>query len=114
VCDARRQRRDFERLYAMSRAGKSVVVVGGGLLGSEITVALAHMSASRPPVTVCVTSYSRGEGAEQSLGSKGGVHQLFPEAGVLGLYLPNYLSAYTTLSLQKSACCPRREHHRRV
>jgi len=34
--------------------------------------------------------------------TKGVVHQVFPEHGVLGFYLPNYLSSYTTLKFQQS------------
>lgn len=66
---------DFEELDAIVRKGaKSIAVVGGGFLGSELACALSR----------------RG----RKTGLK--VHQIFREKGNMGKVLPEYLSLWTT------------------
>lgn len=64
--------RDFQKLDELSRKVKRIAVVGGGLLGSELAIGLAH----------------RVPGLE--------VTQVFPEAGIMGRILPEYLSIWTS------------------
>jgi programmed cell death 8 (apoptosis-inducing factor) len=65
---------DFKRLNEIARQGKSIAIIGGGFLGSELACALA--------------SVSKKHG--------GSVVQLMPESGVLRRVLPDYLSQWTT------------------
>ncbi|XP_071086856.1 apoptosis-inducing factor 1, mitochondrial-like [Haliotis cracherodii] len=69
---------DFQHLDEATRKAKSVVVVGGGFLGSELACALGKR------------------------GKKNGmkVYQVFPEAGNMGRVLPEYLSNWTTKKVQ--------------
>lgn len=68
---------DFEMLSEkLKKSVKSVVVVGGGFLGSEMACALAKYG---------------GKG-----GAKVAVHQVFREKGNMGKVLPAYLSHWTT------------------
>ncbi|KFM61498.1 Apoptosis-inducing factor 1, mitochondrial, partial [Stegodyphus mimosarum] len=69
---------DFQKLDKISRRIKSVVIVGGGFLGSELACGLAK----------------RGK----STGLK--VVQLFPESGNMGKIFPEYLSKWTSKKLQ--------------
>lgn len=66
---------DFEGLHGKMHSGavKSVAIIGGGFLGTELACALARH------------------------GCKAGVkvHQIFPESGTLGKILPEYLSQWT-------------------
>lgn len=65
---------DFERLSAIARSSKSIVVIGGGFLGSELSYALA----------------------EHGRASNLNVSQIFPEEGNMGLVFPRYLSTWTS------------------
>lgn len=65
---------DFKTLDEVSRRSKSVVIVGGGFLGSELACALSR------------------RGAKTGLT----VYQVFSEKGSLGRVLPEYLSRWTT------------------
>lgn len=66
--------KDFEKLHEISKQGKTIAVVGGGFLGSELVCALAHVS--------------------KKYGGK--VIQVFPESGNLQKVLPEYLTKWTT------------------
>ncbi|KAM6427396.1 apoptosis-inducing factor 1, mitochondrial isoform 2-T2 [Liasis olivaceus] len=65
---------DFRSLEKISREVKSVTIIGGGFLGSELACALGRRAQSR--------------GLE--------VIQMFPENGNMGRVLPEYLSNWTT------------------
>lgn len=65
---------DFRKLEKISREVKSVTIIGGGFLGSELACALGRKAQSR--------------GLE--------VIQMFPEGGNMGKVLPEYLSNWTT------------------
>ncbi|KAH9249793.1 hypothetical protein BASA81_012471 [Batrachochytrium salamandrivorans] len=70
---------DFQRLESISNGNKTIVVVGGGFLGSELAVALASKSA----------------------GSDVKIIQTFPEDGNMGLVFPRYLTKWTTAKLRE-------------
>ncbi|KNC82426.1 hypothetical protein SARC_05296 [Sphaeroforma arctica JP610] len=65
---------DFRKLKEISDGAESLVVLGGGFLGSELAIALAHKGAT----------------------SNMKVTQVFPEHGNMGFLLPQYLSTATT------------------
>jgi len=65
---------DYRRLDTISRKVKSITIVGGGFLGSELACALGRRA--------------RNSGLE--------VNQVFPEQGNMGRVLPDYLSQWTT------------------
>uniref|UniRef100_A0A8C6XYF0 Apoptosis-inducing factor 1, mitochondrial n=1 Tax=Naja naja TaxID=35670 RepID=A0A8C6XYF0_NAJNA len=65
---------DFRSLEKISREVKSVTIIGGGFLGSELACALGRKAQSK--------------GLE--------VIQMFPENGNMGRVLPEYLSNWTT------------------
>lgn len=69
---------DFQKLDKISKTFKSVAIVGGGFLGSELACGLAKRGTS--------TGLS--------------VTQIFPESGNMGKVLPEYLSKWTTKKLQ--------------
>uniref|UniRef100_A0A8C9A0R9 Apoptosis-inducing factor 1, mitochondrial n=1 Tax=Prolemur simus TaxID=1328070 RepID=A0A8C9A0R9_PROSS len=64
---------DFRALEKISREVKSITIIGGGFLGSELACALGRKA--------------------QALGTE--VIQLFPEKGNMGKILPEYLSNWT-------------------
>ncbi|CAN8014399.1 hypothetical protein HPB47_011172 [Ixodes persulcatus] len=64
---------DFKALDDLSRKAKSVVIVGGGFLGSELACALGRRARKTNLV----------------------VYQVFPEKGNMGRILPEYLSRWT-------------------
>ncbi|XP_060105655.1 LOW QUALITY PROTEIN: apoptosis-inducing factor 1, mitochondrial [Heteronotia binoei] len=65
---------DFRSLEKISREVKSITIIGGGFLGSELACALGRKAQSK--------------GLE--------VIQMFPENGNMGRVLPEYLSNWTT------------------
>lgn len=70
---------DFKELDQSIRDAKSVVVVGGGFLGSELACALGH----------------RGKKTGMN------VSQIYPEDGNMGKVLPKYLTEWTTNKVRK-------------
>nr|AKO73679.1 apoptosis-inducing factor [Ctenopharyngodon idella] len=70
---------DFRSLEKISREVKSITIIGGGFLGSELACAMGRRSAD--------------------LGLE--VIQLFPEKGNMGKVLPEYLSNWTTEKVRK-------------
>ncbi|XP_049322713.1 apoptosis-inducing factor 1, mitochondrial isoform X5 [Astyanax mexicanus] len=70
---------DFKALEKVSRELKSITIIGGGFLGSELACALGRRSAD--------------------LGLE--VVQMFPEKGNMGKVLPEYLSNWTTDKVKK-------------
>ncbi|KAI1234630.1 hypothetical protein IHE44_0003002 [Lamprotornis superbus] len=70
---------DFRRLEKISREVKSITIIGGGFLGSELACALGRRARTR--------------GLE--------VIQLFPEKGNMGKVLPEYLSNWTTEKVRR-------------
>ncbi|XP_057677670.1 apoptosis-inducing factor 1, mitochondrial isoform X10 [Corythoichthys intestinalis] len=70
---------DFRSLDKVSRNIKSITVIGGGFLGSELACALGRRS--------------QDSGLE--------VIQMFPERGNMGKVLPEYLSNWTTDKVKK-------------
>lgn len=65
---------DFQDLYEHMEGAKSVAVVGGGFLGSELVCALGR----------------KGKKTNMK------VYQIFKESGNMGKILPEYLSFWTT------------------
>lgn len=72
---------DFLKLKKISDSKKSITIIGGGLLGSELACALGRRS--------------------QILKSPSEVNQAFPEAGNVGKLLPEYLSQWTMENIKK-------------
>ncbi|XP_071425881.1 apoptosis-inducing factor 1, mitochondrial isoform X2 [Pithys albifrons albifrons] len=70
---------DFRSLEKISREVKSITIIGGGFLGSELACALGRRARTR--------------GLE--------VIQLFPENGNMGKVLPEYLSNWTTEKVRR-------------
>ncbi|CAA3004965.1 apoptosis-inducing factor 1, mitochondrial, partial [Olea europaea subsp. europaea] len=71
---------DFLRLEKLAGSSKSIVVIGGGFLGSELTCALANCS--------------REENKDLR------VYQIYPESGNLGKILPQYLSEWVSKKIE--------------
>uniref|UniRef100_A0A8C6JXZ3 Apoptosis-inducing factor 1, mitochondrial n=1 Tax=Melopsittacus undulatus TaxID=13146 RepID=A0A8C6JXZ3_MELUD len=72
---------DYKKLEKISREVKSITIIGGGFLGSELACALGR----------------RGKCAAAGLE----VIQLFPENGNMGKVLPEYLSNWTTEKVRR-------------
>ena len=74
--------KDYQKLLNWSKTDqvKTIVVVGGGFLGSELSVALAHKA--------------------KETGSR--IIQVFPEKGNMALVFPHYLTEWTTKQLEKA------------
>ncbi|XP_038603948.1 apoptosis-inducing factor 1, mitochondrial [Tachyglossus aculeatus] len=72
---------DFRALEKISREGKSIAIIGGGFLGSELACALGRKA--------------------RASGSAAEVVQVFPESGNMGKILPEYLSSWTTERVRK-------------
>ncbi|KAJ7425606.1 Apoptosis-inducing factor 1, mitochondrial [Pitangus sulphuratus] len=70
---------DFRNLEKISREVRSITIIGGGFLGSELACALGRRARTR--------------GLE--------VIQLFPENGNMGKVLPEYLSNWTTEKVRR-------------
>ncbi|XP_073696512.1 apoptosis-inducing factor 1, mitochondrial isoform X2 [Garra rufa] len=70
---------DFRSLEKISREVKSITIVGGGFLGSELACALGRRSTD--------------------IGLE--VFQMFPEKGNMGKVLPEYLSNWTTEKVRR-------------
>lgn len=70
---------DFRSLDKVSRNVKSITIIGGGFLGSELACALGR----------------------RSIESDLEVIQMFPEKGNMGKVLPEYLSNWTTEKVKK-------------
>eukprot|EP00118_Oscarella_pearsei_P025843 m.308889 g.308889 ORF g.308889 m.308889 type:complete len:620 (+) comp44998_c0_seq1:54-1913(+) len=70
---------DFRHLVDVTQNAKSVAIVGGGFLGSELACALGRI------------------GAENDLK----ITQIFPETGNMGAVFPKYLSNWTTDQVKK-------------
>ncbi|XP_071949729.1 apoptosis-inducing factor 1, mitochondrial-like [Antedon mediterranea] len=71
--------KDFKSLEEISRNVKSIAIIGGGFLGSELACALGK----------------RGKDSDLQ------VTQFFPESGNMGRVLPEYLSNWTTNKVSK-------------
>ncbi|GAA5810957.1 hypothetical protein MFLAVUS_004385 [Mucor flavus] len=71
--------RDFQKLDKIAKDGAHIAVVGGGFLGSELAVALAHRS------------------GKENLK----VTQIFPEEGNMANVFPGYLTKWTTSRVRK-------------
>ncbi|KAK6322196.1 hypothetical protein J4Q44_G00069880 [Coregonus suidteri] len=69
---------DFKSLDKVSRDTKSITIIGGGFLGSELACALGRRSADSDLEVV----------------------QMFPEKGNMGKVLPEYLSNWTTAKVK--------------
>ncbi|XP_065345633.1 apoptosis-inducing factor 1, mitochondrial [Cloeon dipterum] len=67
---------DFKELDEVASGAQSIVVVGGGFLGSELVCALAKKS--------------------KTMGNHPKIIQVYPEKGNMGKVLPEYLSQWTT------------------
>lgn len=74
---------DFLKLEEISRKANKILVIGGGLLGTELTCALAKRS------------------PDEKLLQNQNIYQIFPEIGSLGKLLPPYLSQWLTMKLSK-------------
>ncbi|KAK0153190.1 Apoptosis-inducing factor 1, mitochondrial [Merluccius polli] len=70
---------DFKVLDSVSRSVKSITIVGGGFLGSELACALGRRSTDSDLEVI----------------------QMFPEKGNMGKVLPEYLSNWTTEKVKK-------------
>jgi len=74
-----RNAQDFRSLEALAQPGKTVAIVGGGFLGSELACALG----------------------KRSIDTGMTVYQIMPENGNMGKVLPDYLSKWTTKKIEK-------------
>lgn len=70
---------DFKALDNVSRNSKSITIIGGGFLGSELACALGR----------------------RAIGSDLEVLQMYPEKGNMGKVLPEYLSNWTTEKVKR-------------
>ncbi|KAJ3046983.1 Apoptosis-inducing factor 1, mitochondrial [Rhizophlyctis rosea] len=70
---------DFKKLHNIAEGDKTIVVIGGGFLGSELAAGLA----------------------QKGKGSKLKVVQVFPEEGNMGQIFPKYLTKWTTEKMRK-------------
>lgn len=72
---------DFKRLNELFSKSKSITIIGGGLLGSELACALADKS--------------------RRAKSKVQLNQVMPEQGVLERILPAYLSNWCSTKVKE-------------
>lgn len=75
-----RKIKDFMDLSEFAKKAKTITIVGGGFLGSELACALGRRSLS--------------------LKSKPEIIQVFPESGNMGKVLPEYLSQWATKKIR--------------
>lgn len=75
---------DFQRLEKMVLEGKSILIVGGGFLGSELACSIAYRSKKLAAQTT--------EAAAEDISK---VTQVFPEDGNMALIFPRYLVDWT-------------------
>lgn len=74
---------DFLRLDEIANNAKSILVIGGGFLGSELTCALVN----RNP--------------DEKIHKDQKIYQIYPETGNLGKVLPQYLSEWVSKKLEQ-------------
>ncbi|KAL1920709.1 uncharacterized protein VTP21DRAFT_1086 [Calcarisporiella thermophila] len=79
---------DFRRVDKIAKDGKHVVVIGGGFLGSELAVALAHRMKKE----------------------NGSVTQIFPEDGNMAMVFPRYLIKWTTSKVENEGVQIKRQN----
>ena len=110
------QIKDFQELEKATSGAKSVTVIGGGFLGSELACALGHKG-ERTGLRLLewvasfthLTKHLHGTSQNPSIvffffsgkGSGMSVTQIFPEDGNMGKVLPRYLSDWTTGKVRK-------------
>ena len=70
---------DFNRLYSLAKQGKTIAIVGGGFLGSELACALSNLA--------------------KKYGGK--VIQIYPESSNLRKVLPEYLGQWTKSRIEE-------------
>lgn len=93
---------DFLTLDQLLEKKRSVLVVGGGFLGTELAVGMAARCEQGRTWQVLFVHVVVCHLIDKSEGLK--VHQLFPEAGNLGLVLPPALAAWTLGKVKKGQC----------
>uniref|UniRef100_A0A6G1S6S0 Apoptosis-inducing factor 1, mitochondrial n=1 Tax=Aceria tosichella TaxID=561515 RepID=A0A6G1S6S0_9ACAR len=74
---------DFLRLDEIAGTAKSILVIGGGFLGSELTCALVN----RNP--------------DEKIHKDQKIYQIYPETGNLGKVLPQYLSEWVSKKIEQ-------------
>lgn len=74
---------DFLKLDKIADTAESIVIIGGGFLGSELTCALARRH------------------IDEKVPKNQTIHQIFPESGNLGKVLPQYLSEWLSTKVEK-------------
>lgn len=72
---------DYQYLKQIVQKSKTIAIVGGGFVGSELACALAKYA---------------GAGVDDNSGDKLKIYQIFHENGNMGKVLPEYLSLWTT------------------
>lgn len=73
---------DFLRLERIASSAESIIIIGGGFLGSELTCALAKRH------------------SDEKVPEDQAIYQIFPESGNLGKVLPTYLSEWLSKKIE--------------